>query len=246
MGIDTAEQHILSCSGKGTCNGGWWAFDTVKTPGTARETQYPYQAIDSTCNTGIATPHRAVNWGYVHASGGVPSATQIKTALCQHGPLAVAVNVTPAFQAYTGGVFNENNQTTINHAITVVGWDDVQGAWLIKNSWGVGWGLAGYMWIAYGANRVGDGAAWADAVKSAAPQAEDCIKFDVDLAQVQRIQNRWKIVVGSQWLKDFDQNEQEARDALRVLKRHGFNRSCFIGRPDPSMEYWLSAPFSEL
>ncbi len=46
-----------------------------------------------------------------------------------------------------------------NHAVTVVGWDDNvphpspwhlgTGAWIIKNSWGTGWGNAGYFYLAY-------------------------------------------------------------------------------------------------
>jgi cathepsin L len=164
--IDSSEQSALNCSGGGTCGGGWWStvFDWMINNGAATEAAYPYTATDTACNAGIATPYRAVAWGYVKPDGGIPAVADTKAALCEYGPLAVAVLATPAFQAYTTGVFNEHDTTHgINHGVTLIGWDDAQNAWLIKNSWGAGWGQAGYMWIAYDSNNIGYGAAWVKA-----------------------------------------------------------------------------------
>jgi uncharacterized protein YdeI (BOF family) len=38
----------------------------------------------------------------------------------------------------------------MGHALCVIGYDDTQQAWLCKNSWGTGWGMGGYCYIAYG------------------------------------------------------------------------------------------------
>ena len=66
---------------------------------------------------------------------------------------------------------------------------------------------------------------------------EDCISFNPKTAEVKNISGRWKIVDGSHWMFDFARNESEAREALAIIKKYGFNRSCFVGRPNPSFQY---------
>jgi len=172
VAIDSSEQATVDCSryGKG-CNGGWWAFGDFIKKGNSTEASYPYTATRGKCQRKIDRIYKASAWGYVDPSRAIPSVNKIKQALCKYGPLAVAVNVTDLFQAYIGGVFNEKDLTTVNHGVTLIGWDDSKGAWLIKNSWGTGWGNTcggterGYMWIAYGSNNIGYGAAWGIAAK---------------------------------------------------------------------------------
>lgn len=69
---------------------------------------------------------------------------------------------------------------------------------------------------------------------------EDCIAFDYRRARIQHINNRWKITVGRMWLKDFGSNRGKARQALRILRHYRMNKQCFVGRPNPSMEYYLT------
>lgn len=66
---------------------------------------------------------------------------------------------------------------------------------------------------------------------------EDCIGFNPNNIEVKRIKGRWKIVDGSHWMFDFGNKEAEARQAFAIIKKYGFNRSCFVGRPDPSFQY---------
>ena len=109
---------------------------------------------------------RALAWGYVNDKdpNQMPSPEQLKAALVEHGPLAVAINADNCFTVYKGGVFNGHNKYSPNHVLMLIGWDDSKadnkGAWLIKNSWGVEWGEAGFGWVEYGSNSIGRFAAW--------------------------------------------------------------------------------------
>ena len=66
---------------------------------------------------------------------------------------------------------------------------------------------------------------------------EDCISFNPATATVAQIQNDWKIVDGSHWMFSFGSKEAEARQALAIIKQHGFTFSCFVGRPNPIFRY---------
>ena len=58
------------------------------------------------------------------------------------------------FQSYAGGVYNgdvecDDNPTELDHAITAVGFGmtDDQPTMTVKNSWGTGWGDAGFFYV---------------------------------------------------------------------------------------------------
>ena len=79
--------------------------------------------------------------------------------------------------------------------------------------------------------------------------AEDCIAFNPDNCRVDLINGNYKIVDGSMWLLDFGQEKAEAYKALEIIQHYRLNSQCFVGRPDPSMSYWLangSAPSGSL
>lgn len=245
--IDTSEQDVLSCSkttpgcGSGTCNGGWmeWVANYLKIKGTGTEASKPYTASNGTC-TAIARPYMASAWGFV-AGTGLPSVAQLKAALVQHGVLSVGVMATPAFQAYSGGVFNQSTPG-LNHCVAIVGWNDGLGAWLIKNSWGTGWGMGGYMWIKYGANGIGSHAVWVDAKATPpAPPAEDCLPFNPSNLKVQHSGANYLVVDGSHSMLAFS-NAANAQKAIDTIKKYNYKRICFVGRPfaaGQGMTYFL-------
>jgi cathepsin L len=234
--IDTSEQDVLSCSstrpagnGNGSCNGGWmeWVAKTLAFQGTGTEGSKPYTGTNGTC-TAIARPYFASAWGFV-AGTGQPTVAQLKAALVQYGVLSVGVMATPAFQAYTGGVFNQA-VGGLNHCVAIVGWDDTKGAWLIKNSWGTNWGLGGYMWIKYGANGIGSHAVWVQARAIPPAPVEDCLSFNPTNLAVQHSGANYLVVDGSHSMLAFG-SQSDAQKAIDAIRKHGFHKICFVGRP---------------
>ncbi len=55
-------------------------------------------------------------------------------------PISIAYYASdPTFQLYKGGVYNPSycgSTNQIDHAVLLVGWNDAERSWLIKNSWG--------------------------------------------------------------------------------------------------------------
>jgi C1A family cysteine protease len=175
LAVNLSEQFLVSCNGKGWgCNGGWWAHDILINPGAVLEADFPYVASDVPCGGPYTCPFKLTGWAYVQGEDRVPAVTTLQQAIYDYGPLCAAVYVGPFFQAYTGGVFDKDEAprggllsccaapASVNHAVLIIGWDNAKGAWLLKNSWGPGWGETcgygsegGYMWIKYGTSNVG-------------------------------------------------------------------------------------------
>ncbi len=67
------------------------------------------------------------------------------------------------FSAYKSGVYRVSNAATLRgyHCICIVGYDDSAGCWIGKNSWGTGWGEAGFFRLAYGQSKLLIDSSWA-------------------------------------------------------------------------------------
>jgi len=173
VSTDLSEQFLVSCNQSGwSCNGGWWAHDyhttalgkSQTTVGAVLESDMPYQGVDGTCTAAIANhPYRLSSWHWVFSGGSIPSVAQIKTAIYTYGPVGASVCVGTAFQHYdytkNNGIFSTTetaaNCHPTNHAIVLVGWNDSGSYWILRNSWGPGWGQNGYMYIKWATSQVG-------------------------------------------------------------------------------------------
>ena len=76
---------------------------------------------------------------------------------------------------------------------------------------------------------------------------EDCIPMRN--LELQVIDGRWTIVqvtdTGTIYFLEFGSNEAEAREALDIITRRGFEYQCFVGRANASMEYYRTDPDSD-
>jgi inhibitor of cysteine peptidase len=189
---DLSEQYLLSCNTDGwSCSGGWWAHDYHQyqgnvppgepAAGAVYEADFSYVASKVSCNPPHTHHEKIASWAYVGSSSTVPPVANLKQAIRDHGPVSVAMCVGSAFNYYSGGIFQTNETSPcgggVNHGVVLVGWDDTQagGVWILRNSWGPGWGEGGYMRIKYGTSNVGYGASYVvyegDNVPPAAPSS---------------------------------------------------------------------------
>jgi len=154
--LDLSEQQLVSCNNMGYgCNGGWLdAANMLINPGSIAESCQPYTASDSTpCRQSqCSVVAQLDDWNYTNSS-----INSIKTAL-QTGPVACAVYAYNDLSYYSGGCYEGPTTSSVNHGVTIVGWNDnvcPNGSWIVKNSWGPNWGDGGFFYIEYGNCNIG-------------------------------------------------------------------------------------------
>lgn len=147
--LDLSEQVYLSCSSVGSCRGGVLLPVFLVRDGLPAESAYPYAASDGSCAS--AAPgwkkeaHKISGWGMVW-----PSVAKIKAALAHYGPLPTSMQVYEDLMHYKSGVYSRVGGKRLGgHAVLLVGYNDDEEYFIVKNSWGEGWGEGGYFRIDY-------------------------------------------------------------------------------------------------
>lgn len=75
----------------------------------------------------------------------------IKSMVTQKHPVIITIIADNSFiAAKTGFIWKTfSGSGSLGHSVVICGYDDSKNAYLIMNSWGTGWGDAGYSWIDY-------------------------------------------------------------------------------------------------
>mmetsp|Transcript_69891 Transcript_69891/g.194363 ORF Transcript_69891/g.194363 Transcript_69891/m.194363 type:complete len:345 (-) Transcript_69891:149-1183(-) len=160
-----SEQNLVDCdtlrNGGGDlgCNGGLYdtAYEWIQTNGgLCSEEDYPYisgttkSRSEDGCNTSCSKDAAVTPVSYTDVETNSDEA--LMSALAQQ-PVSVAIQADQRdFQLYSSGVFTASCGTNLDHAVLAVGYGTLDGEdyYKVKNSWGTGWGMDGYILMGRG------------------------------------------------------------------------------------------------
>jgi C1A family cysteine protease len=144
-------------------------FNFLETNGMCSEASYPYDTskvndVPPEALMSEAKCHKTKDTFDIDTTKGVQTIQEIEHSLATGIPLCIGVAVYQSFMsdtvAQTGQIPMPNPQNFDNendsqdpilggHELLVIGYDHVAEKFLIANSWGSGWGLAGFCWMPY-------------------------------------------------------------------------------------------------
>ena len=126
------------------------ALDWIVNNGAADPDCFPWSFSDLDYAPTPDRPGRTTRVPKYTALGSVDDA---KKWLDTVGPVIAAFDCYDDFQAWPGPDVYRLSPSAVpkgSHVVLIVGYDDNRSCWILRNSWGPGWGQAGYGFFGYG------------------------------------------------------------------------------------------------
>lgn len=157
--IGYSESELVDCAGgiygNQGCNGGEMrdAFHYIQDHQLSPEKDYPYVAQTRKCKADYQKENRIKIKGYEVLKKPV---VEELVKFIDINTISIGIEVQRDFQSYKSGIFKGKAGCGkyLNHGVLAVGYDTDKESgedyFLVKNSWGKGWGEAGYIRVLVG------------------------------------------------------------------------------------------------
>jgi Pyruvate/2-oxoacid:ferredoxin oxidoreductase delta subunit len=149
--LELSQQQCTACTYTyNGCNGGWphdaYGAAIADRNGIDSMNDYPYNIAQAgNCKFGAKGPAdkpQTTDKGYKS-----PTKGSLQSNLDTTGPVSVCV-AADAWQTYSSGVL-KSCPGSVDHCVQAVGYnsDASETYWIVRNSWGTGWGVKGYIYL---------------------------------------------------------------------------------------------------
>lgn len=175
LAIDLSEAHLFYCHGAAegrNCNNGWWpdrALEAVKQKGIVDDACFPYTPGNQPCKPCADAAQRTTK---IKSWKSLTNVAAMKDWIATKGPLVSCFTVYEDFYYYRSGVYQHLSGNSLGgHCVVGVGYSEAERCWIMRNSWGPGWGEGGYFRIGFGEAGI-DYEMWGVEVEAALPVSD--------------------------------------------------------------------------
>eukprot|EP00595_Chromulina_sp_UTEXLB2642_P002504 CAMPEP_0196765430 /NCGR_PEP_ID=MMETSP1095-20130614/8787_1 /TAXON_ID=96789 ORGANISM="Chromulina nebulosa, Strain UTEXLB2642" /NCGR_SAMPLE_ID=MMETSP1095 /ASSEMBLY_ACC=CAM_ASM_000446 /LENGTH=265 /DNA_ID=CAMNT_0042123451 /DNA_START=235 /DNA_END=1032 /DNA_ORIENTATION=+ len=164
----SAEQIVECDSSAYECNGGTTEsayFYVYTNGGITTSKNYPYSSYGGT--SGLCLPTLLDKEVTISNYYLLDTEETMKAHILSTGPLSICIAASK-WLTYSGGIMTAAEcGDDVDHCVQLVGINQDQNYWIIRNSWGTDWGEGGYIYVQYGENACGitNDPTYVDAVK---------------------------------------------------------------------------------
>ena len=169
---DFSENNLKNTHGfdNGPCDGGDVLMSAAylsRWSGPATEVADPYHPWDDRPSPTVSAVKHVQEVLFLPLRANAADNDTIKQTIMTYGAVTTSFYYDGAYYNSGNYAYYCNSATYANHEVAIVGWDDNfdkskfnntppgNGAFIMKNSWGAGWGQSGYFYISYYDAQVG-------------------------------------------------------------------------------------------